>query len=227
MTDPTEQDQSPEGRSDPDLEFSRLVPADRISPKQQRHGFSATGEERTAVAERLMVTAIDRLEVDCAIRRTAQRRTARLFSVSGTVSADVVQACIATGDPIRNTVESPFAATFSDDPAAFERTGTELAASPSSPDQPTAGGRNRREVVVDAEADDPPEPLTNGAIDVGELAVQELSLALDPYPRAPDVPPVDRQAGPRPPTDGDGDEGEDGRRRPFAKLASLTRPDDD
>ena len=32
---------------------------------------------------------------------------------------------------------------------------------------------------------DPPEPIEAGAIDIGELVAQYLSLALDPHPRAP------------------------------------------
>lgn len=219
MTDPMDRVEPQRAQPDDAQEFSRIVPADRISPKPRRRGFSATAEERAAVAARLMVTAIDRLDVDCAVRRTAQRRTARLFSVSGTVSADLVQACVATGDPVRNTVEAPFTAMFSDDPAAFDRTASQPATSGASPGKPGVGGRSRREVVVDAEADDPPEPLTNGAIDVGELAVQELSLALDPFPRVPDVPLVNRQAGPEPAAGSE--EGDDGRRRPFAKLSRL------
>src|SRR3546814_17044110 len=33
--------------------------------------------------------------------------------------------------------------------------------------------------------EDPPEPFENGCIDLGEIVVQHLAVALDPYPRAP------------------------------------------
>lgn len=36
---------------------------------------------------------------------------------------------------------------------------------------------------------DGPEPIRDGALALGELAVEHLSLALDPYPRHPDAPP--------------------------------------
>ena len=42
------------------------------------------------------------------------------------------------------------------------------------------------EVVIDPEADDPAEPLGDGLVDAGEIVTQQLALALDPYPRAPD-----------------------------------------
>jgi hypothetical protein len=42
-----------------------------------------------------------------------------------------------------------------------------------------------REVVVDPEAEEPPEPLGPGGLDLGEAVAQQLAVALDPYPRAP------------------------------------------
>ena len=42
------------------------------------------------------------------------------------------------------------------------------------------------EVEIDAEAETP-EPLVGGRLDLGEILAEELSLALDPYPRAPEA----------------------------------------
>ena len=39
----------------------------------------------------------------------------------------------------------------------------------------------------DTEIPDPPEPIINGAIDLGRLATDALFLAVDPYPRKPDA----------------------------------------
>ena len=47
--------------------------------------------------------------------------------------------------------------------------------------------RRAAESDLDFEADDPPEPIRNGHIDLGELAAEHLALALNPYPRAPDA----------------------------------------
>ena len=41
------------------------------------------------------------------------------------------------------------------------------------------------EIIVVADADDAPEPIEGGIIDLGEAVAQQLALALDPYPRAP------------------------------------------
>src|SRR3546814_2875701 len=57
-----------------------------------------------------------------------------------------------------------------------------------------AGGS---EIVIDPSADDPAEVLPAEGLDLGELVVQELAVALDPYPRAPgaEIPPEYRPAG--------------------------------
>ena len=46
---------------------------------------------------------------------------------------------------------------------------------------PTPGG----ELVVDLEAEDPPDILDDGAIDLGAYVVEHLALELDPFPRKP------------------------------------------
>ena len=35
------------------------------------------------------------------------------------------------------------------------------------------------------DGEDPPDPIVDGRIDLGALAVEFLALALDPYPRKP------------------------------------------
>ena len=73
-----------------------------------------------------------------------------------------------------------------------------------------------RFVPAGAESDDPdPEsedevPYTGDFLDLGEAAVEQLALALDPYPRKPDaeLPAAETE----PPE------------HPFAALASLRRP---
>jgi uncharacterized metal-binding protein YceD (DUF177 family) len=46
-----------------------------------------------------------------------------------------------------------------------------------------AGG----ELDLDPEADDPPEVLPDDRIDLGAYVVEDLSLAIDPFPRKPGV----------------------------------------
>ena len=61
----------------------------------------------------------------------------------------------------------------------------------------------------------PPEPVSGGAIDLGETVAQQFALALDPYPRCPDASIEALGAEPQ------GARPEEGG--PFAALARLKR----
>jgi uncharacterized metal-binding protein YceD (DUF177 family) len=76
----------------------------------------------------------------------------------------VTQSCVITLAPVPAKVAESFSADFADEDR-----------------------RKTDELDLDFEADDPPEPIRNGHIDLGELAAEQLALALDPYPRAPDA----------------------------------------
>ena len=72
------------------------------------------------------------------------------------------------------------------------------------------------DLELDAEAAEAPEPAPDGWIDLGELAAEQLGLALDPYPRKPDAEvPAEWKAEPA--------EGPvaDERPNPFAVLGKL------
>ena len=104
----------------------------------------------------------------------------------GRFAATVVQQCVVTLEPVTNRVEGEIAQRFAPDVE---------------PD--TA------EIAFDALAEEPPEPLSGGAAELGELVVEHLALALDPYPRAPGA----QAALP-------GEDGE-GAATPFAKLRDI------
>ena len=108
-----------------------------------------------------------------------------LVRVEGRLDADVVQRCVVTLGPVAGHVEDSFAELFG--PPGFKA---------------EAG-----------EEDEMPEPFDGHAIDAGELVAQHLSLALDPYPRAPGA------TLPGPDHDADGG----GRRNPFAVLEALRK----
>jgi len=139
-------------------EFSRFIEADSVGAKPIERQISANADERAALAQRFELQAIDRLEADFTLRRAGNG----VIHVKGTVRGEVVQSCVVTLEPVPARIDETFAADFaaaSDHPAEDEE--------------------------IDFEAADPPEPIRNGHIDLGELAAEHLSLALDPYPRAP------------------------------------------
>ena len=112
--------------------------------------------------------------------------------VTGRLEADVVQSCVVTLEPVAATVVEP------------SSTGCSARKCPS---------EALDEVEIDAEAE-LPEPVVDGRLDLGEILAQELSLALDPYPRSPEA---DLQLAELDATDADGVAGT------FGALAPLRR----
>ncbi|MGE0713867.1 MAG: DUF177 domain-containing protein [Alphaproteobacteria bacterium] len=156
-------------RQNPPLpEFSRPVTVDRIDRRGLSRVIEATEAERAALARRFDLLALDRLTA-----------TARLRSVNGgtairldaTFEADVVQSCVVTLEPVPGKVAGSFAILY------------------------TRQDDDGDEVDLAFE-DEVVEPLDGDSVDVGEAVAQELSVALDPYPRAPGValPPLDEAA---------------------------------
>jgi uncharacterized metal-binding protein YceD (DUF177 family) len=84
--------------------------------------------------------------------------------VTGRVQATVGQVCVVTLDPVENEIDEPVELVF----APVEH----LPAGIASEDDEDF-------------AEDGPEPLLEGAIDLGAIATEFLLLAIDPYPRKP------------------------------------------
>ena len=179
----------------PPPEFSRVVLVDATTGNQLTREIEADPAECRALAARFGLVSIGRLKATVRLRRLDGGRMVR---VAGSLSAEVVQTCVVTLDPVPASVGEDFTALF-----------VPAEQMPAEDD----------EVVFDARSleDDLPEPMTGGAIDIGELTAQHLSLALDPYPRRPDA----EFTG----YDDDQDEtGEPAAVTPFSALARLKRP---
>lgn len=161
-------------------EFSRPVLVDRIPAKGLEMDVSAKPAERAALAERFGLVELSLLE---ARLRLKPMNGGTVIRLEGSFRADVVQSCVVTLDPIPATVEDEFVMSFSTEDETID--GDEI------------------ELSLDAE--DPPDPIEGGAIDVGEAVAEHLSLALDPFPRkagaafdggVDDAPPVDEKPNP-------------------------------
>ncbi len=178
----------------PEPEFSRPVVVDALSPEEERE-ITAKPEERKALAKRFGVVSVDSLSARLHLKRIAGGRLIRL---SGHLDAKVVQTCVITLEPVPQTVSEDFTLVYappgqiSDDPA---------------------------ELHLSLDAEDPPEPIQGGQIDLGEAVAEHLALGLDPFPR---------KAGAEIPQMGDDDQEEEAPERPnpFAKLAVLKKTGD-
>ncbi len=115
-----------------------------------------------ALAEYLGVDAVENFHAELAVRRWRRHGAA----VEGTVSADIVQQCVMTLEPVRAHVSETVFARF-------------LPASMLEPDKNTDEG-----IVIDPLAEDPPEAFDGREINLGLLLLEYLALGIDPYPRA-------------------------------------------
>ncbi|ABC22464.1 hypothetical protein F11_08575 [Rhodospirillum rubrum F11] len=153
---------SPEAVFDPD--FSRPVDVLNLPPNGRVLVVEASPEERTALADRLEVLEVASLRAEVRLRPLAGGPIVR---VEGHLEADLRQSCVVTLAPLAITVKEPFALTFGPGEAEVE-----------------PGGK---EIELDIEADDPPEPIIGGRIDLGAVIAEHLALGIDPFPRAPDA----------------------------------------
>lgn len=144
------------------LEFSRLFDTTTVGRDAKSVDLTANEAERAALAQRLDLVSIDALSASLRVVRAGR---GPVFRVTGVLTADVVQRCVASLDPIAAHVEE--AVDFRYGPADVGQTG--------------------RELSIEFEDQDPPEPMTGDLIDLGEPIAQFLSLALEPYPQLPNL----------------------------------------
>ena len=123
--------------------------------------MEAAASERAALAARFAIEAIDRLDASLEI----DLLHGGMVRVRGSYRAAVVQNCVVTLEPVPAVIEEAVEMIFSPEESVAD-----------------AGP-----VTVIWGEDDPPETIRNGSIDLGEAVAQQLALALDPYPRAPDA----------------------------------------
>jgi len=171
-------------------EFSRSVAVGMLDSDGRTFAVEADTAEREAVARRLDLVGLDRLAVRGHIRRGPR---ASVVIVQGQLEARVEQRCVVTLEPVAASVDLPFERYFL-------------------LDAPADAG----EVDIGAD-DEEPEPVEGRALDLGEIATEELSLGLDPYPRSEEAEEALRRHGSA------GDPGPDS---PFDVLAQLQRRDE-
>ncbi|WPZ33265.1 DUF177 domain-containing protein [Thalassobaculum sp. OXR-137] len=171
------------------------IPVTRIGQPAKTIRFEAGPEDRAVLARRFGLIELTAFSAEATLRR---RRDTGWIELKGRLKASVVQECVVTLEPVPAEVEEEIDELFDD---SREVDGFE--------------------VELDPVAEDP-EPLEGEVLDVGEVIAQILSLALDPYPRAPGVPPVGEPLAEDGAEDGAGEAAEDeAPASPFAALAAL------
>ena len=142
-------------------EMPRPLPLESIgSDGRTQRTLSATPQERVALARRLELQELASFDAEMTIDRIPGGE----ILVRGRVVADVVQTCVVSLEPVPGHVDETFEVRYT-----------------TRPDDGPA------DLVIGPDEEFPPEPITGAVLDVGELAAQQLALALDPWPRLPDA----------------------------------------
>lgn len=148
-------------------EFSRPVRVDQIGRLSEGVTISADATEREALARRFDLMALDRLEADYGLTQESAAIVAR-----GRVRADLAQACVATGLPVPESIDTDFVLRFVAD----------------------GGGSEGEELEIDSEDCDV-IGFDGQVIDMGEAVAETLALTMTPYPRSPQADAYLREAG--------------------------------
>lgn len=149
----------------------------------QRVELSGSEQERAATAERLDLMGLERLEAVLTLSRDGETVRAE-----GRLRAAVTQACVATGEPVRAMVDEKVALAFLPEPSG-------------SPDEELELSEGDLDVIFH----------DGREIDLLAAIGDELSLALDPYPRSASADDALREAGVM----------SEEQAGPFAALAAL------
>ncbi|MDF0545717.1 DUF177 domain-containing protein [Sphingobium sp. H39-3-25] len=141
-------------------EFSRIVRLDHAHGNAAGATITAEEGERVGLVRRFRLSSLDGLEADYRLAEENGVLVAR-----GQLRASLAQPCVATGEPVPEMIDTPFAIRF------LRESDVE---------------QDEEEMELDEEDCDTMF-FTGEAIDIGEAVAQTLSLSLAPYPRAPDA----------------------------------------
>lgn len=141
----------------PPNELRVEVDLDALPSEGRTFRLEADAAARAAIAKRLRVLSFEALTGDIHLVATPSE-----FAARGVLRAAVMRECVASLEPFTERIEDGFAVDF--------QRATEDAAA-----QTGAGDW------------DAPEIHAGPVFDIGELLVQQLSLAMDPFPRKPDA----------------------------------------
>ncbi len=139
-------------------DFAHRLALDRIRDGD-RVDLVADEAECGAIAKRLGLALLDRLEAHAALTRKGEQ-----IRATGRVKARLAQYCVASSEPVPERIDEPFELLFLPEPDGR-------------PDEEVELGAQELDVV-----------FHDGAgIELGTAIADTLALVLDPYPRGPNA----------------------------------------
>lgn len=148
--------------------FARQLRLDQVRDGE-RLDLVADDAERTAIAKRLDLASLDRLEAHVCLECVSRD----VVRAKGRLLASLEQSCVVTGEPVAAHVDEPFALIFVPEPRD------------AAPDEEIELG----EVDLDVVFHD------GTAFDLGGALADTLALSVDPYPRSAGADAALREAG--------------------------------
>ena len=147
--------------------FAHQLRLDQIRDGE-RLDLVADDAERKAVAERLALPSLERLEAHVCLTRTGE-----VVRAEGRLVAALDQRCVVTGEPVAAHVDEPFAIAFVPEPPI------------GGPDEEIELGEADCDIVF----------YDGAVIDLGGAIADTLALSLDPYPRSASADAALKEAG--------------------------------
>lgn len=138
-------------------EFSRRFTLDSIGSTPRSVSIEASSDECAAVAARFDLVALRALHATVTLTASALG-----IEAGGRLTADVVQSCVVTGEPVAARIDEGFTLRFVDP-------------------EILVGGSEEIELSDD---DCDLIAMEGDAVDLGEAVAQTLGLALDTFPRS-------------------------------------------
>lgn len=174
------------------LPLSRPLLVDQVPDAGRDVSLTASEAERAALAKDFGLPRILALE-----GRFHVAPTAAGVDVTGTVDAQVEQICVVTLEPFETQISEPVEVSFSHE----------------TPENILEDDEDGPAIAIDL-GRDPPDPIVDGRIDLGQIALEFLALGLDPHPRKPGIAFDEVSTGDAPAPS------------PFAVLSALKKPSD-
>jgi len=190
-------------------EFSFSVQVETLPHSGRAYDIAATEDERAAVAKRLGLQEVSALSAHLDVNFTS----GGVIKLTGHVDGTVTQTCVVSLAPVPAKIHESIDLSFV----------TEARAAAEAARREKAARRKSKDDDEDFETGDDieqPEVALGGRIDLGEVAVTHLALALDPYPRVPGAS-FDPKAWGLEPEEAKNE----AQPSPFAALAKLKTPD--
>lgn len=144
--------------------YTRWIDVERLGREPIVFDIVASGSEIADLLQRLDVVEISGLKASGSLSRQSDQN---LIELTGSVEAEVTQSCVVSLEPVIQKIEENFTVcyTFDKEQVAIEDV----------------------DYVVNLEERDLPELIEGGRIDVVHAIVEQITLALEPYPRAEEV----------------------------------------